>query len=94
MAAAGLLGPELVLTIRDPKCQLYTVKSLVIVKFAYCDTFLWSQQCHNKREATYHNGVSNQLCIHFARLTLKDLDVAILHLGPLIKALCECVVHL
>ena len=56
---------------RSPKWQFYTVKSSVIVTFAYCDTFLWSQQCHNKREATYHNGVSNQLCIHFARLTLK-----------------------
>ena len=29
------------------------MKSSVIVTFAYCDTFLWSQQCHNKREALY-----------------------------------------
>ena len=42
-------------TIRDPKWQFYTVKSSVIVTFAYCGTFLWSQQCHNKREVLYRD---------------------------------------
>ena len=27
-----------------------------IVTTGYCDTFRWSQQCHNKREALYQKG--------------------------------------
>ena len=39
-------------TIQATKWQFYTVKSWVIVTFACCDTFPWSQQCHNKRPWT------------------------------------------
>ena len=41
-------------SIRDPEGQFCTAKSLVIVTFAYWDTFLWSQQCHYKRQALYY----------------------------------------
>ena len=29
--------------------------------FAYCDNFLWSQQCHNKREALYLEMISTRI---------------------------------
>ena len=48
-----LLIVTVLTTIYDPKCKCYTIKLSVIVTFAYCDTFPWSQQCHKKCEALY-----------------------------------------
>ena len=31
----------------------YTVELSDIVTIGYCDTFMWSQHCHNKRESLY-----------------------------------------
>ena len=60
---------QFLFTIEEPKWQISTVKSSLIVTIGYCDTFALSQLCHNNRQALYiqWNYYINTLQVKFRR---------------------------